>query len=221
MPLASQNFAWFRLNRCVGLSCACVEGVLCSRGMFQQWSVKRETKLDYPSGPVSLFIRMADGTIPDPVADAVKRAKEVRLPFIFLRLFYKFVVWICLLSFEQIAAKMVPSSLNGSEGDGSFALFVVSLIVVVTDELGGYMVSLWVRVPTLADGEFDLILMRLNSAVDQYVFWYYHQYSGMNVLARVLTSLLHRLSVWCPIESLGNRTGRVFTLVEWASVCCS
>ena len=37
---------------------------------------------------------------------------------------------------------MVPSSLNGSEGDGSFALFVVSLIVVVTDELGGYMVSL-------------------------------------------------------------------------------
>ena len=35
---------------------------------------------------------------------------------------------------------MVPSSLNGSEGDGSFALFVVSLIVVVTD--GGDMVSL-------------------------------------------------------------------------------
>ena len=34
-------------------------------------------------GPVSLFVKMADGTISDPVADAVKRAKEVRLPYIF------------------------------------------------------------------------------------------------------------------------------------------
>ena len=41
---------------------------------------------------------MADGTISDPVADAVKRAKEVRLPYIFLKLAYKVSAQICILS---------------------------------------------------------------------------------------------------------------------------
>lgn len=49
-------------------------------------------------GPVSLFVKMADGTISDPVADAVKRAKEVRLPYIFLKLAYKVSARICLPS---------------------------------------------------------------------------------------------------------------------------